>query len=881
MTTNICEGQRLELAVGGQSVRPHTKSVQQWPVVMLSHLSATAARSSRYDSVVVTGRRPSDVYGEAARERWKGRRPMARSAARVRAARAAKAEVASADDAALSSNCSPATTTADNLAADEVQEKDSAAVDTILSNGQSSYVTSVADSSPSERIVLSIKKFYNSRVATEPADSAVVDRRDPDRDCLPVSSSNYNIRKRKLSRQQAAKRVKRTFGRTSNKTDRLCSRNRPTLLPVTNWSAWRSPLKKLRYRKPTSSKETSPPAKDESKQGDANTNIDDDTLPVVPIDEKYASQSVAAMSITDFGEHLQRKPASSESLTTNSNPAIGVTSTHAALSTSDNTAASTRNAKSRKRAEHTIFELFINALSMHKPATSEKKNVDTDSDVVPNAVPNAVPDAKLVTPTETVEQSGSEMDIKQLGTTDQQLHGTSMKDNDEAVDNLTKMSCSLIDRVDTDHCNSTSNGAQKTKIETQADKLVKTDYSTKHDDGEAGQNDVGRRQNDKRRTRAVKPTTRWRDYSQVLVTSRPGRKRQPIVIDIGFDKPAKSGRKAALPAKPHGSCLLPPDFDPSLSGSPGATQKSWKWKTILDGSERLSTKVGPGRPKKTKRKYRRRKGTVPDGEVKWTIHKKLLLGGSTQKSPKSVSRSKFPAKRKLKSQPKSSTVGAMGRKLQTRSMTRIKRVAAEEKIAADTPAENADVLSVTVLGEVMPNDEQRDAKPPTSCAANPAVPSTENAAVSLNLCCSQAPEEAVKHDSPSDDRVKEATWSDASWITSTMTTTVDELVEPLDTDDAVEIIHPTSPQDNVQRIEEEPEVPPDDVTSVDQVSIVTDQPATKIVGDECTPTAATNSDETKVDDESVEALMHLVRRLHDAVAYEKLRKSKGAVYSFH
>jgi len=42
-----------------------------------------------------------------------------------------------------------------------------------------------------------------------------------------------------------------------------------------------------------------------------------------------------------------------------------------------------------------------------------------------------------------------------------------------------------------------------------------------------------------------------------------------------------------------------------------------------------------------------------------------------------------------------------------------------------------------------------------------------------------------------------------------------------------------------------------------------------------TRTTTNGSDTTKVDDESVEALMHLVQQLHDAVANDKQRKAKG------
>jgi len=397
--------------------------------------------------------------------------------------------------------------------------------------------------------------------------------------------------------------------------------------------------------------------------------------------------------------------------------------------------------------------------------------------------------------------------------------------------------------------------------------------SVKRDDVDAAElNEVNKPHTEERKTRAIKPFIRYRDETDLLVTSRPVRKRHPIIyVDPSFDKPARSVRKTTLPAKSHGSCLLPPDFDSSLSRSPGAARQSWK--TILDGPERPSSKAGAGRQKKTKRQYRRRKGVVAKDEVQWTIHKKLLLGGSTPKKRKSASRSEFPRKQKLKkSPPKLSTVGSIGGKLWTRSMTRIQSTSADKKIAADTLSAN-DVL--IAVGALKGEDELPNVGVPTSSTSNSALPSTDDAgALSLNFTPTHLSAAATKPGGPLEDKSPETISSDASRIS------LMECIELLDKDDAVEAASAKSPHGNVQhqQAEPEPEMPPADVMSVDEASTVADKSATKTVVDGSTSTAATNTDETKVDDESVEALMHLVKQLQDAVANEKLRKAKGALF---
>jgi len=114
-----------------------------------------------------------------------------------------------------------------------------------------------------------------------------------------------------------------------------------------------------------------------------------------------------------------------------------------------------------------------------------------------------------------------------------------------------------------------------------------------------------------------------------------------------------------------------------------------------------------------------------------------------------------------------------------------------------------------------------------------------------------------------------------STTTTTTTTSVGERVEPLDNEEPVETVRPTSLPSTAQPKEAEPETSAGDVTSGEEASSGTGQPVAKVVGDAWTSTTATNTDETKVDEESVEALMHLVKQLHDAVASEKLRKAKG------
>jgi len=844
MTTNIglltdCEDQRLDVAVGCQSERPPTKSVQRCPVVMLSHLSADpACRSPRHDSVIMTGRRPSDVYGEAARARWrKGRRPLARSAATIRAALETKSAVASTDDSTLLSNCSAAATDPDNPAAQELQEQASPA---------SAATEHSAVISPSTQ---------------ETADSTLDDCRDSDGgDRLPVSLSKYSNRKRKLSWQQALK----TYGRKSNRTDKLNGRN--ASLNDVQWNALCSP----------SSKEMSP-AKDEWQQDyDAETDIDDEvacdenTLAVLPIDAKYASISVAAMNVMDFT--AQPEPDTDESPTTESKSPIGTTSTGAALSTSSSTAAPTRNVKWRSRAEQTIFERFINTLSLQKPDTSEKSDVvfaaNSTKEESGDAVPDSVADAKVE------EQSVAETDMMQLETTDKSQLETLIED-EKVVDNSTKSPCNVLAETDIDRCNSTSDDAKINTIDASIGRVIEGDDDTrKGGDGGGAENDASKPQIEVRRTRGIKTMTRYRDDSEILVTLRPVRKRQPTVyIDADFDTSVKSRHRVTSPANTHGSCLLPSDFYSSQTRSSGVARKSWK--TVLDTSEILSTRTGPGRPKKTKRQYRRRKRLVPEDEIKWTIHKKLLLGGSTSKKPKSARGSKFPGKRKtLKAPPKSPAVGgSMGSKLRTRSMTRIQEIAAEQKSATDTTAQNADMSLVAAGDALAVKDELLHAEPPTSCAVDSSMPPTDDVTLKLTPSSSQSPETVMTPATPSRDEIKESSSSDSSRITSSTTTPVVE--ERVDKDDAVETATPTSSQDNVQHREAEPEVPPADSTSADEASVVADQSATKMVGDGLTSTTATNTDETKVDDESVEALMHLVKQIHDAVANEKLRKAKG------
>ena len=925
MTANVSllsggKGQCLQLPVDVQSVRPHTKFVHRQPVIRLWRLPADSLCFGRSDSLVVTGRRPSHVYGDSARARWtKGRRPLARSAAAIRAARAAKLAVASAD-AESSSNCFPETT---KPSAQEKAEAGSTTVHVVAnvhcSNGD---IISGMATSPRERL-LSIKKFYRSCVATKPhlvtspsttatADFDVVDRRDSHSDRVPVSPSNSD-RKRKSSRQQAAKRVKKTYGKTPNRNDRLNSRN--VSLSATSWSACRrGPLINSRRRNAARSTETSP-AKDESKQQRTPTSVGDDVgtyddlLSVVAMDEKYAAVSIAAMNLT-----AHRKPSPlncSESLAIKPETSpVSVTSTSIALPTSDSTVASTKNLKSRNRAEHTIFERFINALSLHKPLTSDK-----DVGTVPvvglieakaAAVPETVSDVKFENK---MLLKSNDMDDKLLETTDQQLSNIPMKDKDETIDNSSKTPCRSLGVIDVSSNPALDSGESSTGETKACEEVGADDNARKRNDGGAKLTDGSKRQNEDRRTRGVKVMSRYTQDSELLVTTRPVRKRQPTTyIDSGFQKSAKSGRKVNSNLKSRWSCLLPPDFDLSFSRSPGATRKSWR--TVLDRPEKSPAKRCRESPKKTRQKYSRQKGTAVDDEVRWTIQKKLLLDRPTSSKRKSVQRSKFPGKRKLKAAPKSTTFISRGGKLWTRSMTRVQQRKSSAGDATARTADKSPVIALTgkkeeLLGDVAPvslvtsSSSSSTVTPANSAVVdrcdldsdclpvaplkyndqsrqNSAVPSScDDAASSLNVSFSREPAAEMQHASAEGDEVKETTSSTTTSTTTTTTTNAGECVEPLDSEAAVETVSETSLLNTAQPGETEPEVPASDVTSGEETSSGTRQSVSKIVGNASTSTAATNTDECKVDEESVEALMHLVKQLHDAVASEKLRKAKG------
>ena len=886
MTTTVtlltsCEDKCSQLDVISQSVRPHMNSVRhRWPVVMLSHLPADPTS----DSVVVTGRRPSDIYGEAARARCRdGRRPLARSAAAIRASRAAKLSV-SADDAALLRNCSPSSTPppppaaskCNHTSAQEVHEKFPSDVDVVTPVDSSDSTvdgdfTPDAEKPPIEPLVLTITQFYNSScVAAEGklvttlstrkrAESVGVDGHHTDTGCLPVSPSTYHNRKRKSSREQAAaNRVKKTYGcrKTSNRTEKLNSRN--ASLTVTNRSAWRTRLRNSRRGNATSLNETSP-AKEESKP---ETNFDDatacdDILPVVPIDEKHASTSLAAMNMTDC---TTSKPSTDwiEPVTTPELP-VGSFSTLDAQSTTDSTVASTGDLQSKKRAKYTIFERFINALSLYRPSEKEDPvSPATLTEAEDNAVSNGVLDAE--DETKVVQQVVHKTENKPFVTTDEQLPQGTPIEHDET----TKTWPTPAITGSGNNCRPTSDGIARNSAEARDEKLVESgDDAKKCDVGDAEQTPM-------RRTRGLKPITRYNNeilMSQLM--SRPVRRRKPpTYIDANFSKSAISRRKVSIPAKPHGSCLLPNDFDLSMSRSTGAAWKSWKI-ADLDGSERLTTKRVRGHSKKTTRHYTRRKATAAESEVKWIIHKKLLLGGSALNKPKSTPRSKLNGKQKFKSPPKSSTGRSLGgSEVQTRSVTRTRGIAAEQK-AAVTAAQTSDISPAIVVGLPRKNQVHRDRSLSVSSAANSALPCTDDFALSLNVSSSQAPVSTAKSHSPV--REQETTSSNAVEITLTTTTTSlsTESVETLDKDDAaVETAPVTSPSQN-----KEPEVTSADVASANEALLATDQSATKIIGDTATSTSAADTDETKVEDETVERLMYLVKQIHDTVTYDKLRKS--------
>jgi len=832
-------------------------------------------RLVRRDSVLTTRRRPSDVYGDTARAQWKqGRRPLARSAAAIRAAKSAIASTG--DTAAVSLNCSLPMTKPDNLTAN--------------------------DKSVSSVGIATKTGFGTSPIAEQQRDSAVVDRPRFDSDRQPVSSSKYNRRKGALSRrQEPANDANKPNSRMSNRTDEANSRN--ASLTDTQWSAWRSPP----------SSELSPVKDNATLQDDENANIDDMiacdiALPIVPIDEKYASKSLAAMKVpvvthvltmSHVQPQLEPGVSTSTMTTMTTEPPVCLTSTSTADSTFSSTAALARSSKLRNRAEHTIFEQIINTLSLHKTPTSEKDDVIptaalTDDEV--EMVPNFVSDAKI--DTKIVQDNSLITDVKQLETTHQL---SDMPKKDDGGESIKMPPCDFTAVADNDRHNSISGDARSNTVVARADGLVEDDVATgKYDNGKFEHNGVKfvnkAPQNEERKTRGVNAVTRNRESAELLVTSRPVRKRQPSIYDnADFDTSVKSRRKVTSPAaaadaaaisRGRGSCLLPLDFYLSPSISPGVAQKSWK--TVLEAPERLSTNTGNGRPTKTNRQYVRRKKIVLDNEIKWTIHKKLLLGGSTSKNTKPARTCKFGGRRKtVISQRKSSTVDSTGRKLRTRSMTRTQSTDVEQKSAVDATAQKTDALPVTVSA-LAPENEVPHPGPSPNCQADSAtIPIDNDANLLLSLSYSEEPAVVTKSDSSSEDMVNDMTSSDAACATSTTKTNVDECV---DKSDAVETAAPSSSQDSVQPTEPEtepkrepqpePEVAVADRTSDADASLAADQSDRKLVDSRCTSTTTTtNNDEKKVDDESVEALMSLVHQIQHAVANEKLRIAKGALIS--
>lgn len=685
MTTNVASlsgGLQVPVGARDQSVRPSLarSSARRRPVVRLLRLPAV---SGRRDGPVV-GRRPSDVYGETARERWtNGRRPVARSAAAIRAARAARSAGAAAPP---PSNCSSEITSTLVSAASRAnnEEESSPVVDAVANVNCSTGDVPSSDmkASPRKR-VLSIRKFYESGVATEPRPlTAALAGSDSER-VLPVSASNGD-RKRKSSRQQAAKRVRITYSGKSPNDKPSHGRN------ATSWSAYgRGPLINSRRRNAARLIEMST-TNDESIRDRTTTSVDacDDALPVVAIDEKYATRSLAAIN---FAEFTDVKPTlnCSESLTTKQEPSpVGATSISTTSPTFDSSMASLRSLKSRNRAEHTIFERFINALSLHKPPASSDKHVEIAPvgglmEAKSDSVSKTDPYAKLEI--KTVQRSSDVMDNKLLGTIYQRLSVASTKVDNETFDNSMKLPPSSLE-ITTPDDNPVSDVAENSTGETKAGgKAVEEERACGY--GDAKPTDAAsKRQNEERKTRGVKL------MSELLVTKRPVRKRQPSVyIDSSFQRPVKSDRKMDVTAKSRGSCLLPSDFNLSLCGSPGATRKSWK--TVFDGPTRPPNRRGRGRPRKNKQRYGRHRGAADDeDEVKWTVQKKLLLDGPKPERRKSaVTHSKFPGKRKLKSPSKSTTFMPRGGRLRTRSVTRIQR----RKSAGDRTAPTTDESPVT------------------------------------------------------------------------------------------------------------------------------------------------------------------------------------------
>ena len=132
----------------------------------------------------------------------------------------------------------------------------------------------------------------------------------------------------------------------------------------------------------------------------------------------------------------------------------------------------------------------------------------------------------------------------------------------------------------------------------------------------------------------------------------------------------------------------------------------------------------------------------------------------------------------------------------------------------------------------------------------------------MNVGSSQEPSVATKSSESSGNDMKDSpAHCDASNISSTTCTmmTIDpQRVEPVDKPEAVCATLQTA-------MSEAP------ATAVVNSSRQETAPsATQVVGDRTTSTTETN-----VDDESVEALMRLVRQIQEAVTSDKLRKTKG------
>jgi len=630
-----------DIAVVDQQSAPlaHTKS-QLWPVVMLSQLPTDPASCSRCDSVSSTGRRPSDVYGETARARWtNGRRPLARSASALRAARTKAGIVSNHSSSSLNS------TNPDVVAAEHNKHRLTPAVDAVTPAVQSSSNGDDVDTTSGECRSLEAKQFYGSSCVTTQLNPAASTEATAEVDRLHLlvspSKNNAAVGRKSSGQLQAVKRVKKTYIRTTEKFSR-CNQS----------TDGGGALKNSRCGNAACSEKTPPPTKDEeSSNSKPEVCESDGVLPVVPIDEKHASMSITAMA--GYSAHLQPVPDITKgSLTIKSEPPESVTSSSAGVSTSASSVTSTMYWRTRNRAEQTIFERFSNSLTIYSCASSA---------VHTKAKNDAVLYAKHIT--ETVPTGASKTNVEALGTI---MPHSPVNENEITEGKFTK---TPLAETATDGslvpCSAVDAGTTHGQVKSADNERQNVDGA-----GDTEHNSAGIRINSDRKTRGVKASTHCSEGFESPVTiSRPVRKRRPTMhFDIGGHMFFKSERKlvtSSAAVKSHGSPQrLPPGSDLSLPAYPAVASESWR----AQGARRLSPKRGRGRPTKVNRQCRRRKAT--DDEVTWVFHKKLLLDGSTTENRKSrKSGFRGGGKERLKSRAKSSK----GSKLRAKPESRFQK----------------------------------------------------------------------------------------------------------------------------------------------------------------------------------------------------------------